>query len=69
MLCLQWSLLCVHSAEDEAQVNLLEMFPGLFDCVYLFVKVQGWKTRPTMKEFYETSSLEGAMSNLSIKSP
>ena len=51
-MCLQRSLLCVHSAEDAAQVDLLEMFPGLFGGVYTFAKEQDWNSRPLLKDMF-----------------
>ncbi|XP_062305538.1 uncharacterized protein LOC134009833 [Osmerus eperlanus] len=40
-----------HHIEDAVTVDLIQIFPDLFGCVYIFVKTLDWKSRPSLKKF------------------
>ncbi|XP_029615902.1 serine/threonine-protein kinase/endoribonuclease IRE1a isoform X4 [Salmo trutta] len=42
-----------HYAEDLESVDLMKMFPDLFECVYMLAKKQGWNSRPGLKNMFQ----------------
>ena len=45
--------LSVYSKVEEARLDLMEMFPGLFGRVYKFAQEQGWNSRTTLEEMFK----------------
>ncbi|XP_063756699.1 coiled-coil domain-containing protein 149-A isoform X1 [Eleginops maclovinus] len=39
-----------HHVNDAAELDLLMMFPKLFECVYIFAKAKGWNNETPLKE-------------------
>lgn len=45
-----------HHAEEAANIDLLEMFPELFGCVYTFANSMRWNSETPLKEMFGTLS-------------
>lgn len=53
------------SAVDADKIDLMEMFPDLFGCVYKFAKKQSWNSRATLRKMFQG---EGSHTSLVVKS-
>ncbi|KAG8004702.1 Serine/threonine-protein kinase/endoribonuclease IRE1 [Nibea albiflora] len=43
-----------HHPVDVAKVDLVSMFPHLFECAYMLAKSQGWNSEPLLKQMLTT---------------
>ncbi|XP_036002433.1 serine/threonine-protein kinase/endoribonuclease IRE1-like [Fundulus heteroclitus] len=44
--------LCEHRYREASTINILALFPDLFECVYTFAKSQGWNEEAPLKEMF-----------------
>ncbi|KAK2914375.1 hypothetical protein Q8A67_002774 [Cirrhinus molitorella] len=41
-----------HHPDDAERINLMALFPDLFESVFMFAKERGWNFRPSLKKFF-----------------
>ncbi|KAM4564904.1 serine/threonine-protein kinase/endoribonuclease IRE1-like [Fundulus diaphanus] len=44
--------LCEHRYKEASKINILALFPDLFECVYTFAKSQRWNEKAPLKEMF-----------------
>lgn len=49
-----YNTLIVPSPKDAAQVDVMNLFPHLFGCVYILAKHQGWNSETPLKEMFQS---------------
>ncbi|XP_062399942.1 uncharacterized protein LOC134089513 [Sardina pilchardus] len=42
-----------HHHDEAEKIDLMELFPDLFETVFLFVKAKKWNSRPSLKKFFK----------------
>ncbi|XP_053199808.1 uncharacterized protein LOC128384283 [Scomber japonicus] len=55
-----------HYVKDAATLDLMEMFPDLFGCVYTFAKSQGWNSETPLKEMFRREDISTRFERLSV---
>lgn len=52
------------SAKSAAPIDVMEMFPDLFGCVFKFAKNQGWNSETPVKEMFRKEDISISFSML-----
>ncbi|XP_056298256.1 uncharacterized protein LOC130211504 [Pseudoliparis swirei] len=56
-----------HRAVEAAQVDVLELFPDLFGCVFKFAKTKGWNSESPLKEMFQREDISISFTKLTIR--
>ncbi|XP_047457593.1 uncharacterized protein LOC125018022 [Mugil cephalus] len=54
-----------HYAEDAAQIDLMELFPDLFGCIYKFAKTRNWNSEVPLKGMFKREDISTRFMKLS----
>ncbi|KAJ4948724.1 hypothetical protein JOQ06_020249 [Pogonophryne albipinna] len=58
-----------HYQVDAAQVDVMEIYPDLFGCVYKFAKTQGWNSETPLKEMFLREDISTSFTSTSPEEP
>ncbi|XP_033992593.1 probable serine/threonine-protein kinase irlD isoform X3 [Trematomus bernacchii] len=58
-----------HYEVEAAQVDVMEIFPDLFACVYKFAKTQGWNSETPLKEMFLREDISTSFTSTSPEEP
>ncbi|KAI4808201.1 hypothetical protein KUCAC02_000266 [Chaenocephalus aceratus] len=58
-----------HYQVDAAQVDVMEIYPDLFGCVYKFAKTQGWNSETPLKEMFLRENVSTSFTSTSPEEP
>ncbi|XP_034084916.1 uncharacterized protein LOC117554557 [Gymnodraco acuticeps] len=58
-----------HYEVDAAQVDVMEIYPDLFGCVYKFAKTQGWNSETPLKEMFLRVNISTSFTSTSPEEP
>ncbi|XP_033992582.1 serine/threonine-protein kinase ppk4-like isoform X5 [Trematomus bernacchii] len=58
-----------HYEDDAAQVDVMEIYPDLFGCVYKFAKTQGWNSETPLKEMFLRENISTSFTSTSPEEP
>ncbi|KAI4808200.1 hypothetical protein KUCAC02_000265 [Chaenocephalus aceratus] len=58
-----------HYQVDAAQIDVMEIYPDLFGCVYKFAKTQGWNSETPLKEMFLREDISTSFTSTSPEEP